>query len=238
MSCHLTGKFTKIFVLRGLKPITYSKARSISLSRFDQLKKKSDDGSDGQDSPKAQMLKQLNDRLFGSGSAFKLFNVEEKLIIDMRKLRDEMIKLQNQLHPDRFVNEESKIIDQSQLMSSYVNSSYLILKDPYERAKYLLCIRKNMTSAELEARLDRLRLDPEFLAEMMKINETIEESTPDSFSVLRLQSKLSQDIEKIISEMEKDLEGDRYDDMLVKLAKLKFLSNRYQESSRYRGNDF
>ncbi len=71
---------------------------------------------------------------------FKIFNMEESFIIDKDKLEQSYFLLQQKLHPDRFATKTAKEKMFASQQSMAVNDAYNILKNPLERADYLITL--------------------------------------------------------------------------------------------------
>lgn len=157
-------------------------------------------------------------------NAFKLFNLEQKLRIDQRKLQAEMRKLQNILHPDRFVYQPKPVQDLSSHLSAMVNEYYSMLRNPYERGKYLLALQANKSLSEIDSLLDKVELDEQFLAKMMEMRECIE----DRISMdqrQQIESELKMELQELTATLEGDLKAGDMQAILTDLAKMKFLAS-------------
>ncbi|KAK9323249.1 hypothetical protein V1517DRAFT_321107 [Lipomyces orientalis] len=89
--------------------------------------------------------------------------------IDVRKLRNEFLKLQSKTHPDLARTEEDK--SQYESASSQLNKAYSTLASPLSRAVYLL-ESGGMGIAEDAGR--KMPQDPELLTEVYELLEEIE----------------------------------------------------------------
>ncbi|KAK6179841.1 hypothetical protein SNE40_012106 [Patella caerulea] len=116
-------------------------------------------------------------------SFFTLFNLSENYKIDIRKLYETYIELQKKLHPDKFTqaSEEEKLYAEKQ--SSLINKAYATLSKPLSRAIYMLKIHNKPIEE------DSALSEPEFLAEVMEINEELAElSSPEELKDLEKQN--------------------------------------------------
>ncbi|RYE06313.1 MAG: Fe-S protein assembly co-chaperone HscB [Rickettsiaceae bacterium] len=68
---------------------------------------------------------------------FELFQIEQKYYLDMVLLNQKYLAQQVKYHPDK-ANEEQKT--QYKEISATLNKAYGVLKDDFERAKYLLSL--------------------------------------------------------------------------------------------------
>lgn len=160
-------------------------------------------------------------------NGFKLFGIEQRFKIDQKQLQREMRKLQNLLHPDRFVAEEDlESQERSNTLSAMVNDFYHILSHPYERAKHLLSLTTNKSPAKVEESLEHLEIEQAFLARMLEIRELIE--TPPGQDIKTLQKldvELQSELDQLICELNEDFAAKNMESILKKLGKLKFVAN-------------
>ncbi|KAJ2667321.1 molecular chaperone [Coemansia sp. RSA 1199] len=88
--------------------------------------------------------------------------------IDTAQLRRNFLRLQQAVHPDS-VSQRSAIERQlAESQSSWINHAYSTLKDPLQRAHYMLELRN------AAVREDDNVVDPELLSEIMETREAIE----------------------------------------------------------------
>lgn len=95
---------------------------------------------------------------------FAILNLEQSYSIDLNVLETHYFAEQKKCHPDQFVNGNSQEKADSLKQSTVVNQAYLILKNPLQRAEYLL----------KAAGVDPLSNDPSFLGQVMEWNERLE----------------------------------------------------------------
>lgn len=91
---------------------------------------------------------------------FEVFNIELQLNPDLKDLRKKYILLQQNSHIDRGGNEQD---------SEVINRAYEILKDQEKRVSFII---DNILNINLKEH----PLSPEFLMEMMEINDLITDS--------------------------------------------------------------
>jgi len=102
-------------------------------------------------------------------SYFTLFGLERTFDVDIGRLAKIYKQLQRQLHPDLFVNKSAEEQENSSEWSAIVNDGYKILQKPFSRALYLL----ELVGFPLEEDRSCVVVSPEFLAEIMEINEEL-----------------------------------------------------------------
>lgn len=102
---------------------------------------------------------------------FEVLGIGEVFAVDTKSLTQIFRKLQAKLHPDKFSlateTEKQYALDHS----SVINKAYRCLLNPVERALYLLDLAGQPLH---EGQID---LDPEFLMEIMEVNEELAEAT-------------------------------------------------------------
>lgn len=102
---------------------------------------------------------------------FELFELPISLQIDKTKLAQKYFELQKKYHPDFFTNSTEHEQEQALEISAGLNKALKILKDQDQTIKYVLQLKCLLEEEE------KYQLPPEFLMEMMELNE---ELTPDS----------------------------------------------------------
>lgn len=101
---------------------------------------------------------------------FARFGLPRTIALDEKDLERRYLMLSRGLHPDQFAvrGTEDKLL--AEQLSAHVNDAFSVLKDRFRRAEYLL---------ELEGgpqRAQEKRTPAGFLAEMLEVNEQIEEA--------------------------------------------------------------
>eukprot|EP00794_Sanderia_malayensis_P014038 gene14038-15497_t len=102
-------------------------------------------------------------------SLFEMFRSPETFDIDVKELTESYRKLQAIVHPDKFGNSDEKEQQYSAEQSSLINKAYNTILDPLSRAAYLL----ELKGIKIEEK--NMIQDPEFLMEVMEINEDLAE---------------------------------------------------------------
>lgn len=134
-----------------------------------------------------------------SASYFELLGLPVSYEVDQERLSQRYRDLQRELHPDRFASgtdQERRISMQS---SSHLNEAYSTLRDPLERARYML----ELNGVDMGATC-RTTQDPEFLMEQMELREELgnARSEPDPYqSISGLMVGLDRRLEIMAEEM-------------------------------------
>ena len=102
---------------------------------------------------------------------FTLFQLEPQFDIDTDSLEQNYRTLAARFHPDRFASASAFEQKQAVMMSSTVNEAYRTLKNPTDRAAYLL--RQQGIDADAP---EHTSFAPEFLMQQMEWRETLAEA--------------------------------------------------------------
>ena len=104
---------------------------------------------------------------------FELYEIPVSFQVDATQLKKKFYELSRKYHPDFYTNsdagEQAGILDKS----SEVNKGYTTFSNPDETIKYVLQL-KNLLEEE-----EKYELDPQFLLEVMDINEELMELEMD-----------------------------------------------------------
>ena len=101
---------------------------------------------------------------------FSLFGLAPTFALDEKELQQKYLELQREFHPDRAAPEKKFAMLQK---SADINQAYHVLKNPVERAEYLLGANKEKPSQEL-------------LMEAMELREELAEAkTSESLATLK-----------------------------------------------------
>lgn len=106
-----------------------------------------------------------------SQNHFELFGLSPKFNIELATLESNYRKIQSESHPDRFVTASPADKSQSMQLATLANEAYQTLKNPANRAKYLLELQGIEAIAETNTAMP---LD--FLMQQMEWRETLEEA--------------------------------------------------------------
>ncbi len=128
---------------------------------------------------------------------FELFGLAPAYALDLDHLDRAYRDIQSKVHPDRFAHAGDAERRASMQMTTQVNEAYRTLRNPVQRAKYLLELNGVDVAFETNTRMPR-----EFLVEQMELRDRLEEAR-DVVSLGLLEKellKLKQAIEAQIAE--------------------------------------
>ena len=121
---------------------------------------------------------------------FALFNLPEQFAIDLTRLESSYRAIQSISHPDRFVTCTSAEKLQSMQTATLANEAYLTLKNPANRAKYLLQTQGIDAIDEKNT-----QMPADFLMQQMEWREAMEDAKA---------AKNVGDLEHLLAEMQLD----------------------------------
>lgn len=102
---------------------------------------------------------------------FELFELESKFNIELAKLESNFRKIQSESHPDRFVTAAPAEKLKSMQLATQANEAYQTLKQPANRAKYLLELQGIKAIAETNT-----HMPADFLMQQMEWREAIDDA--------------------------------------------------------------
>lgn len=100
---------------------------------------------------------------------FELYGLPASFHPSQEAVKKKYYELSRQFHPDRFAQAGSEAMDEALKMSSMINEAYKILGDEDATMKYLLKMHGVLEEEE------KYSLPPDFLMEMMELNEAVSE---------------------------------------------------------------
>ncbi|MBW4889944.1 Fe-S protein assembly co-chaperone HscB [Mucilaginibacter sp. HMF5004] len=100
---------------------------------------------------------------------FEFYQLPESFSIDEAALKKKFYAMSKQYHPDFYANESDEKQHEILELSTINNKAYKVLSDPYRRMEYILQEHNLLTG-------DKYQLAPDFLMEMMEINEAMTEA--------------------------------------------------------------
>src|SRR5690349_213398 len=101
---------------------------------------------------------------------FQFFGIERKLQIDTDDLQKRFYARSRQLHPDRFTRKSPEEQQYSLDATSLLNDAYRVLRDPMQRAEYVLK-QEGFDIGEQRSK----DVPPELLEEVFELNMALEE---------------------------------------------------------------
>ena len=128
---------------------------------------------------------------------FELFDIPVQLKVNIASLSKKFFELSKKYHPDYFARENPAAQAEALEKSALLNKAWKTFQNPDATIKYLLQ-EKGLLEEE-----EKYNLPPDFLMEVMDINEQLMErdETTDTAALLSLITQLSADIYTPVKEI-------------------------------------
>ncbi|MBK7433786.1 MAG: Fe-S protein assembly co-chaperone HscB [Chitinophagaceae bacterium] len=123
---------------------------------------------------------------------FELFGIPVRFRVDKGELARLYFELQKKYHPDFFTQETEAEQAEALERSSQINQALKILRDPDETIRYVLQLKGMLEDDE------KYPLPPEFLMEMMELNEDLGEGSRERIN--QLETGLYRAVEPILEQ--------------------------------------
>ncbi|KAM3611852.1 uncharacterized protein V6R79_025003 [Siganus canaliculatus] len=152
-------------------------------------------------------------------SYFQIMDCDYTFTLDTQKLQKRYLQLQRSLHPDNFSQKSAKEQEYSEIQSALVNKAYKTLLKPLSRGLYML----ELEGLHIEEGTDS-GADPQFLMELMEINEALDEAqSPEEAN------KIGQDTRGKLADLTKEIDAALLKGELqaakALLARMKYFAN-------------
>lgn len=159
---------------------------------------------------------------------FTLFQLEPQFNIDTDSLEQNYRTLAARFHPDRFASASAFEQKQAVMMSSTVNEAYRTLKNPTDRAAYLL--RQQGIDADAP---EHTSFAPEFLMQQMEWRETLAEarSGQDQTALPALDKEISGAQQELWRDLREAFRRQQYEDAAQLVRQGRFLDKLKKEIS-------
>src|SRR5579862_81744 len=133
---------------------------------------------------------------------FEFFELPPNLAIDLKDLEKRFYSLSRKWHPDMFARKSEPEKQQSLDATALLNDGYRILRDPIQRAMYLLKL-EGFDIGEQGTK----DVPPELLEEVFELNVAIEELKDGDDSVRPQLEAAEKKFEGMKSDIDRELEG-------------------------------
>lgn len=135
---------------------------------------------------------------------FELFEIPVSLKVDATKLKQQFFILSRKYHPDFFTQENEN--DQAEALdkSSMVNKAFKVFQHQNETIKYVLHLKGLLEEEE------KYQLPPDFLMEMMELNEQLSDAKmeDDKASLEKIKVNLAAAEEEIYAPVKSIIENE------------------------------
>ena len=157
-----------------------------------------------------------------------MFQLEPQFDIDTDSLEQNYRTLAARFHPDRFASASAFEQKQAVMMSSTVNEAYRTLKNPTDRAAYLL--RQQGIDADAP---EHTSFAPEFLMQQMEWRETLAEARggQDQTALTALDKEISGAQQELWWDLREAFRRQQYEDAAQLVRQGRFLDKLKKEIS-------
>jgi molecular chaperone HscB len=123
---------------------------------------------------------------------FELYNLPEKPVVDKAIVSKKYIELQKRYHPDFFTQESETDREDALSTSAAINKAYNIFSNKEKTIEYFLQLKGFIVADE------KYNLPPDFLMEMMELNEGFEDDTEIENKIQAFENTLSETVKPIL----------------------------------------
>lgn len=154
---------------------------------------------------------------------FVLFGLSEQYQQCPKKIKEGYIKLQQEVHPDRFTQDTDHAMRLAVDFAAQVNQAYRTLLDPVLRAIYIL--KLNNVEWKDEA---SIALPTTFLIEQMELREVLAslKAEPNDLQLENIKKTIQANINTLTQELQHylDLEPKEYEKAAFTIRKMQFFT--------------
>jgi molecular chaperone HscB len=146
--------------------------------------------------------------------------------VDASRLEKGYRDLQSQVHPDRFAAKTDSDRRVAMQWATRANEAYRTLRDPVDRARYLLGLKGYDTGEETNT-----SMPPDFLMQQMEWREAVAEAraADDAAALGKLRSELAQARDEMLRMLGRSLSESNYEAGCSLVRKLRFLEKLEEE---------
>lgn len=169
-----------------------------------------------------------------SSNFFELFNVPVSYHVDLDLIQKHYRELQKTTHPDNFANASAQEKRLSMQHASWINEALNTLKNPVERASYLLKLKGVDINLENETTMDSV-----FLMEQIEMREALSEvrSKQDPLSELeRINSEIKNNTENMSESFSKSYAENQLEEAREWIRKMQFMQKAKKEVNELLAN--
>ena len=131
---------------------------------------------------------------------FEIFGLPVQLKVDKTDLPKRFFELSRKFHPDFYANSTPSERNRALEITAYLNKALKTFQDPDDTIKYVLQLKGLLEEEE------KYQLPPDFLMEVLEINEKLMDAEEDSEIRLSLQSAINNLQSEIYEPVQKTVE--------------------------------
>jgi molecular chaperone HscB len=157
---------------------------------------------------------------------FELLGLPVAYAVDASRLEKGYRDLQSQVHPDRFAAKTDSDRRVAMQWATRANEAYRTLRDPVDRARYLLRLKGYDTGEETNT-----SMPPDFLMQQMEWREAVAEARAghDGAALGKLRGELAEARDEMLRMLGRALAESNYDAGCSLVRKLRFLEKLEEE---------
>ena len=141
---------------------------------------------------------------------FEFFHLPQQFSIDRKALDAAYLKIQQEVHPDRFARASDSEKRQSLQIATFANTAYQTLKQAIKRGLYLCELYGLDPQLETNTAMPK-----DFLIQQMELRESMDDAKNDPLALSQLQDEVSLELKKRIDQI-----GQQFDEMKLPEAAL------------------
>lgn len=157
---------------------------------------------------------------------FSLFGLPESFSIDNQALETSYHTLATRFHPDKSATSSAFEQKQNMMMAATINQAYQILKNPIDRAAYLL----NQRGLDVDAP-EHTQFAPEFLMQQMSWREQLmdAQSTQNEAALNALKNEIEHEQTQLNQTLNQLFEAEDWQNAAQKVRQGRFFNKIHQE---------
>ncbi len=124
---------------------------------------------------------------------YELFELPVSPVVDKSGISRKYFELQKKFHPDFYTNETEEDKENTLIQSAAINKGFNIFSNKEKTLEYFLQLKGIIATDE------KYNLPPDFLMEMMELNEGFDEEVDIEAKVAAYEQELLQDLEPLLS---------------------------------------
>ena len=162
-----------------------------------------------------------------SSNFFEIFDVPVAYEVDLDLVQQHYRELQKAVHPDKFVNASDQEKRISMQQTSWINEAFNTLRQPVDRAIYLLKLKGFDLNLENETTMDAM-----FLMEQMEMREALSNvrSKDDPLSELdSFSAQIKNNMQALVDGFSTSYELEQLDDAKEWIRKMQFMQKAKKE---------
>jgi molecular chaperone HscB len=137
---------------------------------------------------------------------FELFDIPVQLKLTPSSLSTKFFALSRQFHPDHFAGDDEKAQEEALENSALLNKAWKTFQNPDETIKYVLQLKGLLEEEE------KYELPPDFLMEVMELNEELMDSDDTNeikSRIINFQSEVYEPVKNIVENYQEGVTSEK-----------------------------